>query len=250
MRQRGIRTDDNDARISTALPRHPKTVKLQRRPGVSGCWSLVCLFLWVAENRANGDLEGMTAEDIEIAASWTGQTGEFAHTLVDVGFLEGADGTYIVHDWYEHNPWAANRAERKKAAQDAANIRWERVRNASSMRDACEPHAQTSGLNSTEVAQAICCTNGWSGRSMIWALKDAIDFQSAQMPEASLEQVGEWLVKVYFDRRASKGDFAGAPQKFFQQALYRPGPNRRGNGKVTVPGDDLLTRTMAQLEAK
>ena len=85
---------------------------------------------------------------------------------------------------------------------------------------------------------------------MIWALKEAIDFQSAETPEASLEQVGEWLVKAYSDRRASKGDFAGAPQKFFQQALYRPGPGRRGIGKATVPDDDLLTRTLAQLEAK
>lgn len=40
----------DDARISTALPRHPKTVMLQRRLGASGCWSLVCLFLWVADN--------------------------------------------------------------------------------------------------------------------------------------------------------------------------------------------------------
>ena len=87
-------------------------------------------------------------------------------------------------------------------------------------------------------------------QQMIWALKEAIDFQSAEMPEASLEQVGEWLVKAYSDRRASKGDFAGGPQKFFQQALYRPGSSRRGNGRMTVSGDDLLTRTMAQLEAK
>jgi hypothetical protein len=85
---------------------------------------------------------------------------------------------------------------------------------------------------------------------MIWALQEAIDFQSAQMPESSLEEVGEWLVKSYFDRRASKGDFAGGPQKFFQQALYRQGLGRAGNGKVTASSDDLVARTMAQLEAK
>src|SRR4029077_3647609 len=105
-------------------------------------------------------------------------------------------------------------------------------------------------FNSTEVAQAICLANGWSGRQMIWALQEAIDFQSAQMPESSLEEVGEWLVKSYFDRRASKGDFAGGPQKFFQQALYRQGLGRVGNGKVNASSDDLVARTMAQLEAK
>jgi uncharacterized protein YdaU (DUF1376 family) len=100
-------------------------------------------------------------------------------------------------------------------------------------------------FNSTEVAQAISLANGWSGRQMIWALQEAIDFQSAQMPESSLEEVGEWLVKSYFDRRASKGDFAGGPQKFFQQALYRQGLGRVENGKVNASSDDLVARTMA-----
>jgi len=85
---------------------------------------------------------------------------------------------------------------------------------------------------------------------MIRALKDAINFQSAQMPEASLEEVGEWLAKAYHDRRASKGDYAGGPQKFFEQALYDSGSSRRGNGKVTESSDGLVARTLAQLEAQ
>ena len=102
----------DDARISTALPRYPKTVKLQRRLGPSGCWSLICLFLWVADNRPNGDLEGMTVEDIEIAADWDGDDGVFVQTLSDVRFLDGQPGAYTVHDWQEHNPWAASQPER------------------------------------------------------------------------------------------------------------------------------------------
>jgi hypothetical protein len=109
---------------------------------------------------------------------------------------------------------------------------------------------QLPGFNSTEVAQALCSSNGWSGKGMIWALQEAIDFQSAQMPEASLEQVGEWLVKAYFDRLSLKGDFAGTPQKFFEQALYRSGSSRQANGKATASSDDLVARTVAQLEAK
>jgi len=105
-------------------------------------------------------------------------------------------------------------------------------------------------FNSTEVAQAICSANGWSGRQMILALEGAIEFQSTEMPEATLEQVGEWLAKAYHDRCASKGDFAGGPQKFFEQALYRTGSRRRANGKATPTSDDLLARTVAQLEAK
>ena len=61
----------DDARISTAFPQHPKTVKLKRRLGYEGCWALLCFWLWVADNRPAGDLSGLSAEDIEIAAICT-----------------------------------------------------------------------------------------------------------------------------------------------------------------------------------
>lgn len=134
----------DDARISTALPRHPKTVKLQRRLGAPGCWSLLCLFLWVAENRPTGDLEGMTGEDLEIAATWPGAIGDFVRTLSEVRFLDGQEGSYKIHDWAEHNPWAANRPGRVEKARAAAGARWERKRaaepNAVSMQAVCSEH--------------------------------------------------------------------------------------------------------------
>jgi hypothetical protein len=131
-----------DARLSTALPRHPKTVKLYRRLDAAGCWSLVCLFLWTAENRFDGDLTGLTAEDIEIASNWTGPAGLFVGTLAEVRFLEGEEGRYRVHDWAEHNPWAANRGHRIALARAAAHKRWERGENATTtgMPSACAPH--------------------------------------------------------------------------------------------------------------
>jgi len=97
----------SDARISTGLPSHPKTKKLIKRLGHAGGWSLVCLFLWVAANRPSGDLLGLSVEDIELAADWTGNEGEFVEALVAVRFLDGAPENYEVHDWAEHNPWAA-----------------------------------------------------------------------------------------------------------------------------------------------
>ena len=82
---------------------------------------------------------------------------------------------------------------------------------------------------------------------MMVAFKDALEFQSKHMPEASLEQVGEWLVNAYFERKAAKGDFAGGPQKFFEQALYMNG--RPNKSLPTTSGGDLVSRTLAQLEA-
>lgn len=132
----------DDARISTAFPRHPKTVKLQRRVGATGCWSLVCLFLWVADNRPDGDLSGMSNEDIEIAAGWSGDPNTFVGALVEVGFLDGQDDVRSIHDWVEHNPWAATRGLRIAKAKKAAAARW--GTDAPSMLDACSPH--TTGM--------------------------------------------------------------------------------------------------------
>jgi hypothetical protein len=120
----------DDARLSTALPRHPKTVKLKRRLSGDGCWSLVCLFLWVADNRCDGNLEGLSTEDIEIAADWSGDSGVFVASLSEVGFLDGDDGKFSIHDWAEHNPYAASKGMRVEAARNAARKRW-----------GCDPHA-------------------------------------------------------------------------------------------------------------
>jgi hypothetical protein len=102
------------------------------------------------------------------------------------------------------------------------------------------------GFNSTSVAQIICQQNGWSGRQLLWAVKDAIDFQSKQRPEDTLEQVGEWLVQAYRDHRSSKDKFAVGPQKFFGEGLYQstePSPIQKTN----LLTDNPATRALAQM---
>ncbi|MFN6506306.1 hypothetical protein [Xanthomonas translucens] len=106
-----------DARLSVGLPGHPKTKKLIRRLGASAGWSLVCLILWARANRADGDLTGMSAEDIELAADWGGENDALVRELASVGFLDGEEGVYRLHDWAEHQPWSAGseaRADRAK----------------------------------------------------------------------------------------------------------------------------------------
>lgn len=131
-----------DARISTALPSHPKTRKLYKRLGGDGCWALICLFLWVAGNRSDGDLRGLTEEDIELAADWRGEAGTFIAALREVGFLDGEPGSFTVHDWAEHNPWAATRGKRVECAKRAAAVRWEQREDAVGMRSASDSNAE------------------------------------------------------------------------------------------------------------
>lgn len=109
--------DATDARLSTSLPGHPKTKKLARRLGPAGPLGCIYLFLWTAANRSDGDLSGMTDEDIELAVDWTGDEGVFVSTMMEVGYLEGATGARRVHDWAEHNPWAAGAEGRSEKAR-------------------------------------------------------------------------------------------------------------------------------------
>ncbi|HBG31614.1 MAG TPA: hypothetical protein DDW98_13480 [Gammaproteobacteria bacterium] len=141
----------SDARVSTALPSHPKTKKLIRRIGPSGAWKLVCLFLWAAANKPSGDLSGLSDEDIELAIDWDGEEGAFVAALAQVGFLDGPPGGRSIHDWQDHNRWALGAEERRDGARLAALIRHhgkekgERMfhaERAGRSADSCGPHAE------------------------------------------------------------------------------------------------------------
>ncbi len=144
----------NDARISVGLPGHPKTKKLIKRHGQASAWSLVCLFLWAASNRPDGDLSGMSVEDIELSSDWAGQDGAFVQALVDVKFLDAVDDGFVLHDWAEHNPWAAGSDKRSAKARWNAAKRHHGIAEAdrlvpeyAAVRDA------SSNASSTEPAQ-------------------------------------------------------------------------------------------------
>lgn len=111
-----------DARLQTSLPGHPKTKKLARRVGPAGVLSLIWLILWCVDNRSDGNLAGMTAEDIELAAGWGGEPDALVKALAEVGFLDGTEGCYSLHDWADHQPWAAGADFR------SAKARWNAVK--------------------------------------------------------------------------------------------------------------------------
>ena len=111
-----------DARIQTTLPAHPKTKRLLRALGADGGWYLVRLFLWAAENRSDGDLTGITDEDIELAIDWPREPRTFVAALVACGFVEGDEGERSIHDWADHNGWANG------AGMRAAKARWNAIK--------------------------------------------------------------------------------------------------------------------------
>ena len=151
----------------------------------------------------------------------------------------------------------AQRANAKWCRIDAESMP-DRCRNdagsdAGSMPEVCSSSSSSSSnlkpplpsFNSAEVAQVLCQANGWSGPKMIWALKDAIEYQSKGMPESSLEQAGEWLVKAYREHEAAKGKFAVGPQRFFSEGRYQQSKPPNQGRKPYDPAEAVIEEYMA-----
>lgn len=116
---------NTDIRIKTTFPEHIKTKKLIKKLGYKGFYSLICLWCYVAVNKPRGILSGMTAEDIAICANWDEDSENFVDALIQCGFLEKTNGGEIcLHDWEEHNPYAAQAELRSAVARLNALKRW------------------------------------------------------------------------------------------------------------------------------
>ena len=107
-------TMNKDIRLSVSFFHHPKTIKLQSLLGSEVVLSLLRLWCYAGQWKPSGNLEGMNQEEIEGAALYVGNPGMFVQVLLDVKFLN-ADLT--LHDWQEHNPWAAGSLKRSDMAR-------------------------------------------------------------------------------------------------------------------------------------
>lgn len=114
---------NTDCRISTTLPGHPKMKKMLRRLGPGGPLGIIYLFIHAAANRPDGDLGGMTNEDIELAVDWDGEEGAFVKAAAEVRFLDGVEGHYRIHDWEDHQPWATGSEDRSLSGRWAAFVK-------------------------------------------------------------------------------------------------------------------------------
>lgn len=129
-----------DLRLDANYPDHPKILRLVSLLGAEGMQSHITLLCYVRRVFPCGILKGMDDRDIESAARWKGTPGQFSNTLLSLKLLEldaesnatsnaGSNShAYKIHDWTEHNLFAATAPIRSEIAQNAAKIRWERRR--------------------------------------------------------------------------------------------------------------------------
>ena len=108
---------NTDIRISVTFLQNPKIKKLERRVGLEGLKALLALWIWTAQNKPTGDLCGLDNEAVEMVADWTGDEGAFISALKALRLLDGEEGFYQIHDWGEHNGWAATEGDRSETGR-------------------------------------------------------------------------------------------------------------------------------------
>ena len=139
-----------DIRIKTSLFAHRKTKRLRKMLGDGALIALMTLWASAAENRPDGDLTGLSADDIALDADWDGNAEQFVTALGVCGWLDGTDGHYQLHDWADHQGYVIHAPERQERARRAAEARWNarsnaqfETGNAPSMPQACYGHASS-----------------------------------------------------------------------------------------------------------
>lgn len=137
-----------DFRIVCGFFDHPKTKKLRRALGDAGVILLLRIWEYATQSRHTAD-KVYSDEEIELAVDWDGEDGEFVKILVACGWLDEIRDGYALHDWSEHNSYAANAKSRSDAARRAAKARWEEKRGVktepdmSKNADECEAQCPT-----------------------------------------------------------------------------------------------------------
>lgn len=99
---------------------HPKTKKAAKRLGVNVpqmVGHLHLLWHWALAYADDGDLSRWDDDDVALGAQWDGDSSEFVRALVDVGFIDEADGSRWLHDWMDYAGRLVRERERKRAAR-------------------------------------------------------------------------------------------------------------------------------------
>jgi len=120
---------NTDIRLKTSFLAHHKTLKLKKKLGPEGVLSLIALWLYVAQYRPDGDISDISIEDLAAVSMWEKDPNHFVNTLIEVGFIDESltpEGAIkrTIHDWKEHNAYAAGEYSRKIKATINTIKRW------------------------------------------------------------------------------------------------------------------------------
>lgn len=131
---------NTDFRVSIGFFDHLKTRRLRRKFGADGIYSLLRLWCFAATNYPDGLFPVDDAEIITEIIEWRGDPEAFWQALIQIGFIDNAEdkSAFLIHDWKEHNGYAAHAKERSESARKAAC-----AKHAARMRPADKPQCET-----------------------------------------------------------------------------------------------------------
>ena len=81
---------------------HPKIRKLARRlriEEVTALGMMTSLWTWCLRHAPDGNLTKFDIDDIELAAKWVGEPGDFYRHAVELTLIDKDDETTGVHGW-------------------------------------------------------------------------------------------------------------------------------------------------------
>ena len=117
-----------DFRLSAGFRTHPKVMLLEMELGEAGPLSWISIIAHAAQYKPDGILSNMEPRAIALVAHWKGDPDKLITALKTVRLLDETDGVLSLHDWAEHNGYAASYTKRSERGREAAGERWKRFR--------------------------------------------------------------------------------------------------------------------------
>lgn len=113
-----------DIRLSYKFFSHIKTKRLAKRFGDGAVLGLIKLWTYAAEHFQKGDISELSNDEIAMIAEIDIDADKFVETLIELRFIDVANGLKKLHEWKEHQPFVFYAEERSKIARQNVEKRW------------------------------------------------------------------------------------------------------------------------------
>lgn len=116
-----------DMRIQLSWFAHWKRRRLRRDLGGDGEAAIIALWAHCAANKPDGVIGPVDDDTLAGMAEYDGDPAELRRVLtIGCRLIDDVGGVLSLHDWVDHQPWAATSPERVANAKTGALARWHR----------------------------------------------------------------------------------------------------------------------------
>ncbi len=224
--------------VDLNFPDHPKTKRLAALIGRDPEAMLLRIWCYCGKYHTDsGRLEGLSAQEVEALAGWRGKPGAMCEAMTRTKWLEMDGGTYVVHDWREHQGHLQAYKERGKMM---ANRRWGRPPDAAS--NACSNAASIASSNAPAVP-ANQPVHPPPPNARAQEVSDVPDKAQA-ITQAGLQAIDAEFAGYVFDDWSSRDgrDSAGNPVQWIRYIVKRWNRERTEWQAGTHKGRKTATR--------